>query len=298
MQVAVQFASEVNPASIRVSTAGALAFCHISEIAPENHKDILDKAPRAASHDLTGHTTSRKDVDVESTKALTHLLDIMAWTVKLFSQLKVEFLVEIMADAPNQLVSTIFHLTGVYPWFLCAAQVSCTRWPGLCWTSFHLVPVWEGKFVPEELWNHVQTCGNFDRWISEGASWPAGNKRARLLTAVGEKPRRHPPGEPAGIGQCDNDALKRWILDEYIVPPCHHRWKYCILDGRGYFRRPCVAEKERLMGFPAAYTEPAVSSSELKHNPRGSEMVRGCLLGDTFHVEVLSWFLAHLAVEL
>ena len=40
------------------------------------------------------------------------------------------------------------------------------------------------------------------------------------------------------------------------------------------------------------------TSSELKHNPRGSEVARACLLGDTFHVEVLSWFLAHLSVRL
>ena len=34
----------------------------------------------APNPDLTRHTKCRKDVDVESTKALTHLLDITAWT--------------------------------------------------------------------------------------------------------------------------------------------------------------------------------------------------------------------------
>ena len=70
----------------------------------------------------------------------------------------------------------------------------------------------------------------------------------------------------------EDDALKRWILDIYS------------LTG--------------VVGFPAAYTEPAVTSSELKHNPRGSEIVRAFMLGDAFKVEILTWFLAHLAVKL
>ena len=67
------------------------------------------------------------------------------------------------------------------------------RRPRLYWTPSDLLPVWRGKIVPEELWNLFlleADVENFDRWISEGASWPAGNKSARLPTAVGEKPRR------------------------------------------------------------------------------------------------------------
>ena len=174
------------------------------------------------------------------------------------------------------------------------------RRPRLYWTPFNLLPVWEEKTVPREHWNHLlleADVGNFDPWISKGASWPAGNERAPLPTAVGDEPRKHPSGEPAGIGECEDDAQKRWILENDNVPPCHHLWKHCNLDWRGNLRRPCVVEKERLMGFPAAYTESAVTSSKLKHNPRGSEVVRACLLGDAFQVEVLNWFLAYLAAE-
>ena len=64
----------------------------------------------------------------------------MAWTVKFFSKLKVEFLMEILADALKQLVTT---------------QVSHMRQPRLKWTSFDLLPVWERGIVPEELLNRV-----------------------------------------------------------------------------------------------------------------------------------------------
>ena len=57
---------------------------------------------------------------------------------------------------------------------------------------------------------------------------------------------------------------------------------------------PCVVERERLMGFHGI----AVTSSELKHSPRGSQVVRACLLGGAFHVEVLTWFFAHVAVKM
>ena len=164
-----------------------------------------------------------------------------------------------------------------------------------------LLPVWEGRIVPENLWNHVPLeadVGNSDRWISKGTSWPAANKRARLPAAVGGKPRKHPRGEPAGIRECEGGALECWMLDNYSVPPCRCRWKYCVLDQRGYFRRPCVAENERLMEIPTAYTESGVTSSELKHHPRGSEEVRVSVLGDAFRDEASSWLLAHLAVDL
>ena len=102
---------------------------------------------------------------------------------------------------------------------------------------------------------------------------------------MGEKPRRHPLDKPAGIRECEDDSLKRWILDNYSVPPE-------VLHSRR------AAENERLMEFPTAYTESGVTSSELKHHPRGSELVRVSLLGDAFQVGIFSWFLAHLAVEL
>ena len=52
---------------------------------------------------------------------------------------------------------------------------------------------------------------------------------------------------------------------------------------------PCLVERERLMVFSHGIP---VTSSELKHSPRGSEAVRACLLGGAFHVEVLTWFFA------
>ena len=88
-------ASEVNPAGIRVSKAHWRSARHLgdmSEMCPKDLKDILDKAPKAKvivfcgglpGPDPTRYTTSREVVGVESTKALTHLLDIMAWTVEL-----------------------------------------------------------------------------------------------------------------------------------------------------------------------------------------------------------------------
>ena len=157
---------------------------------------------------------------------------------KFFSKVKVEFFMEVLADALKQLLTTI---SLVCPrGFFCASQVSHVRQPKLDWTSFVLFPVWERRLVPKEVWNSVvleTNVGNCVRWISDGVSQPAGNDRARLPTAVGGKPQRHPLGEPAGIGKCEDEALERWILNNCSVPPCS-----CILDQNGCLRRPCVAE--------------------------------------------------------
>ena len=52
------------------------------------------------------------------------------------------------------------------------------------------------------------------------------------------------------------------------------------------------------MEIPTAYSESGVTSSELKHHPRGSEVVRVSLLEDAFRDEASIWLLAHMAVEL
>ena len=91
-------------------------------------KGILDKAPRAEMIIFCGelpnphptrHTTHRKDAGVERKKTRTHFLDITAGIGELFPKVKVEVLVETVVDAPKQLVTTISHHTGVWPWFLC-----------------------------------------------------------------------------------------------------------------------------------------------------------------------------------
>ena len=90
-----------------------------------------------------------------------------------------------------------------------------------------LLPVWERRIDPEEL-HHVlleTNVGSFDRWISEGVSCTE-NERARRPTAVGGEPRRHPPGEPACVEQCEDEAPERWIRNNCSVPPCHGLWKY------------------------------------------------------------------------
>jgi len=44
------------------------------------------------------------------------------------------------------------------------------------------------------------------------------------------------------------------------------------------------------------YTEPAVTSSALKHDALNSERIRASLLGNSFHLEVVAWVRSHLAV--
>ena len=61
----------------------------------------------------------------------------------------------------------------------------------------------------------------------------------------------------------------------------------CSLSGR---------ERKQMLG--TAHSESGVTSSELKHHPRGSEVVRVSLLDDAFRDEASSWLLACLAVEL
>ena len=122
-------------------------------------------------------------------------------TVELFTHLKVEVVVEIVADALEAFCERNLSPHRREPMIFSHASQGChLRRPRLCWTSFQILPGWERKIVPQELWNHVLLegdVGNIDRWIVEGDSWPAGNEKTRLPAAVWEKPRQDPPFWPA-----------------------------------------------------------------------------------------------------
>ena len=65
-------------------------------------------------------------------------------------------------------------------------------------------------------------------------------------------------------------------------------------DRSGSLRRPSSTERELLMGFKKNFTQCAMKSGEAKSDPRGLEVMRQSLLGNSFHVEVVAWLVAHL----
>jgi hypothetical protein len=93
-------------------------------------------------------------------------------------------------------------------------------------------------------------AGDPKRWLSAGASFEGADSCNKLPTAERSIPRNAPPFRPAGVEPCEDDALARWIEDDFCVAPYQYRKANCIVDPSGELRRASASEKEVLMGFP------------------------------------------------
>ena len=115
-------------------------------------------------------------------------------------------------------------------------------------------------------------------------------------TFTTSRPRVRAGYKPAGLHQCNSGELSRWEKDSYRFPPYQHCAKHCLVNRQGFLRLPEVEEKEAILGFPVGYTSQCSPKSERK-GP-GYLDLRHTLLGNTWAVPVVAWFLSQLLFPL
>lgn len=75
--------------------------------------------------------------------------------------------------------------------------------------------------------------------------------------------------------------------------PYQYRDDYVLWNRQGERRRPAVQEQEALMGFPIDYTRQCVPKMEQKGE--NYEDIRMSMIGNSWHVGVVSWLIGQLA---
>ena len=83
-------------------------------------------------------------------------------------------------------------------------------------------------------------------------------------TFTTSRPRNRPGHGPAGLHQCDAEAIARWEADHYRYPPYQYMTGNCVQNAQGAIRLPNIQEKELLMGLPLDYTAPCLPKSKRK----------------------------------
>ncbi len=111
-------------------------------------------------------------------------------------------------------------------------------------------------------------------------------------TFTTSRPRSTPGRKPAGIHQCSDEEISRWTQDQYRFPPYQYMGSNCMINRRNELRLPQVEEKEMMLGFPVGYTASCCPKS--KRKTKETEDVRHTLLGNSWSVVVVSWFLSQL----
>ena len=115
-------------------------------------------------------------------------------------------------------------------------------------------------------------------------------------TFTTSRPRDKPGRKPAGIQSCTEAELERWSKDLHRFPPYQYKEIHCVVNRGNLLRVPDVAEREIMLGFPLHYTAPCVSKTDRKAS--WYQDLRLSLLGNTWSVPVVAWFLGQLLGQL
>ena len=175
----------------------------------------------------------------------------------------------------------------------------CHR-PRLYW------PTWELQSADDVEVEHPQGCewescgtvrffGSPDHQALLEPGWAVADSWG-LPTFTTSRPRSNPGRRPAGLKECQAHELQRWREDLHRFPPYQYRDGAGLYNKKGEWRRPSVAEREALMGFPVGYTAPCVPKAEQKGELY--EDSRLSLLGNSWQVGVIVWLLGQLCAPL
>ena len=218
-------------------------------------------------------------------------------TEKLFKRrfpwAQVHTLMENVASMDSEDMEHMSDDFGSYPWLCDAGTLTWCSRPRYYWISWGLdtqsgVTIHESQSGPGK----VELRGEQDLLTVCKEGWIKVDCSRPFPTFTTSRPRSSPGRKPAGIQQCSDQEISRWTQDNFRFPPYQYMGSNCLINRRNELRLPQVEEKEMMLGFPVGYTAPCCVKS--KRNTKETEDLRHTLLGNSWSVVVISWFLAQL----
>ena len=217
-----------------------------------------------------------------------------------FPWAQVHELVENVASMGLEDRSVMSEAFQKLPYRIDASGVSLCGRPRLYWVSWQLWPGPGVEIRPREG-QGWQACGKVvlqadvdaQPFLHQGWHLPKGQ---RLPTFTTSRPRKSPGRRPAGLADCKAHEISRWEQDEYRFPPYQYKDGHGLWHKRGTWRRPDSSEREVIMGFPHDYTRHCVPKAQQKG--QDFEDSRLTLIGNSWHVVVVTWLVEQLGVQL
>ena len=228
-----------------------------------------------------------------------HVKRVFKLVQKCFRWCQVHFMMESVFSMDEDDRVIMSEHMEVLPYMVDASHISICRRPRLYWLS------WEICESPEVRLESVKGDGTRpwagyiavhlthdpeeSPYLSPGWQMRQGEKLPTFTTA---RPRSSPGNRPAGLRHCQEHELARWRADDHRYPPYVYRDQFCLVNSKGEMRLPSISEKEVIMGFPLGYTSLCLP----KNLQKGShyEDVRHSLIGNSWHVPVVSWLMMQL----
>ena len=223
-----------------------------------------------------------------------HVRRIWEMAKRYFPWCQVHCLMESVAsmDATDrEVMSSDF---GDDPWKCDAGTMTWTSRPRLYWVSWDLQEqegvqfVAKGDVTPREV--VLTAFQDLEQVSQEG--WIKVDPSRPFPTFTTARPRNSPGHKPAGLHSRTEADVQRWRDDSYRFPPYQYTAKNLLINKHDAMRLPSVEEKEYMLGFPVGYTLtcwPKQGRGSVAHQD-----TRQTLLGNTWSVPVVAWFLGQL----
>ncbi len=183
---------------------------------------------------------------------------------------------------------------GSTPWLCDSGQLTWSSRPRLYWVTWELLSEPGAQVIQGGDGDQPTVLLVSDQKVEDVCKegWLKIDESRPFPTFTTSRPSDRPGRKPAGILQCNPDDLQRWQADRHRFPPYQYTSKNCLINRKNELRVPNIEEREFMMGFPVGYTRWCLPKSQRK-DPAYSD-TRLTLLGNSWSVPVVSWFLSQL----
>ena len=229
-----------------------------------------------------------------------HVSRVKRLLVRFFPWAQVQSLTENVSSMDRQDCEHMNSSFEDQPWFADALGLTLARRPRLYWVSWELEEE-DGAALVGVVERRLPVKGQvlFNHTVDEKDFLEPGWRRAegeQLPTFTTARPSPRPMRKPAGLHLCQEHELHRWRLDSHKFPPYQYRDIHCVHHRSGEARPPSVLEREVILGFPSQYTAQCLPKKF--HMNKDHEDCRLTLLGNSWSVPVVAWFIKVLLVRL
>ena len=244
---------------------------------------------------VSGLNYDRKGALKDARSSLfSHVPRVRGLLKKTFVWCPVYTLMESVASMDVQDRDIMSESIGQAPYLCNAGTFTWCNRPRLYWLDWEVsqelsnAGTGPGDWSPREV--TLEGGQNIEKVIRSG--WLKVDPQQPFPTFTTSRPREKPGRKPAGIQSCTNQDLQRWVADSHRFPPYQYKEEHCVVNRANLLRIPDVEERELMLGFPLHYTAPCAAKNER----RASWYVdtRLTLLGNTWSVPVVAWFLGQL----
>ena len=189
---------------------------------------------------------------------------------------------------------TMSEAFGVEPYACNAGTMTWCQRPRLYWIDWEVQAGDGVELLPSSGVSPAQAVLTAHQPIEDVVrrGWIKVNPDQAFPTFTTSRPQKKPGRKPAGILQCSEADVSRWQDDLHRFPPYQYREMHCLVNKKNSLRVPDINEREVMLGFPLHYTVGCAPKGQRKS--ASYHDLRLSLLGNTWSVPVVAWFLSQL----